>query len=235
MPSLLFGCRYIGNTDPVDQYGPIPFGFQWADTGTRILYERDNTGTSWVEVGDLGAPNYNLFPAAGGPIQGPITGPSGLASTSGADFLNLTLNGLAVTTQNYVDQQIKALKLSINTAVTAALLGQATVNSLGSNVARATGLLGPTDQSTYKTIPVPKYADGTPADPAECVAITSIGAINGIPDVTGDSALLDLRLEVDPTNPLSWKCYAYHRKSGGGGDAYIPGYFNYTVLAFRSS
>ncbi len=230
--SNLFGCRYIGPGDPVDQFGPIPYGFQWADTGTNTLWERDPSGTAWVNAGTLGVANMGMLPIQGGPVMGPITGPSGLAQLTGADFDSLLVGGLPVGTKTYTDQQIAALKALIQSAVQAALLGSATVNNIRSNFASAQGVAGfQTTDTTYFTVPPPSYPDGTPANPSDCIVLPYAYQHGPWPDQTGGTSyMVTDYIKQKPGDHMSWT--AYTDRAGGG---IYPGTLGYSVIAFRSN
>ena len=233
--SILYGFSYIGTDDPALEYGPIPYGFQWRDTGTNTIWERDPTGSNWVASGLLGTPNLGMLPVQGGPVMGPITGPSGLAELTSADFDNLLEGGLPVGTKTYIDQQVAALKAMIQKSVQAALLGSATVNNIRSNVAMANGVAtADTSDVSYYTI-VPSdvtgftYPDGQIPDASDCIVFPYPARFGPWPDTTGSTVDVTTHVNQKPGDPMSWQVYLQHDTN------IYAGRLGFTVLAFRSN
>lgn len=180
----LVGNRYIQQNDP----GAVGVGYQWLDTDTAILYERNSANTAWVQVYNTNQTNGGLLPQTGGSVTGAITGTTGWAPSDNPNFATAAkIAGQNIATVNYVNQQVNsfndvlsakisqaiaATTASINTNANIAKSGQGAKGSgyfspTGSPAASTTGDAGVTALSA---IPLPYYPDsGGEAQESDCI------------------------------------------------------------------
>ena len=78
----LIGNRYVQAGDP----GAVGVGYQWLDTDTSLLFERNGSNTAWVQVYNTNQANGGLLPQTGGSVTGAITGTTGWAPSDNANF-----------------------------------------------------------------------------------------------------------------------------------------------------
>jgi len=99
----LIGKRFVQSRDP----GAVGFGYQWQNSTTGELHERNTTNTKWVYQYNVSQENGGIIPTTGCRVTGHITGVSGYASEDGHNFpTSLTLGGDAVATVEYVDKTL---------------------------------------------------------------------------------------------------------------------------------
>ena len=101
----LVGNRYIQANDP----GAVGVGYQWLDTDTSLLYERNGSNTAWVQVYNTNQTNGGLLPQTGGSVTGAITGTTGWAPSDNPNFATAAkIAGQNIATVNYVNQQVSS-------------------------------------------------------------------------------------------------------------------------------
>lgn len=147
----LVGNRYIQTGDP----GAVGCGYQWCNSSTGVLYERNVANNAWVTVGNVGLTNYGSLPITGGAMTGAITGVTGWAPLDAPNFttsaklssVNLAtttdLSNLQTTLTNLINAQIASGFSALNSSL-----------SISNSIAWGYG-------TVYDggTIPLPSYSD----------------------------------------------------------------------------
>ena len=114
----LIGNRYIQSTDP----GEVGTGYQWLNTTTGNLYERNTTNTAWVLVGNVNLVTLGALMRTGGVMSGPITGVTGWAPMDSPDFTTVAkLSGVNLATVNDLTALQTALEARIKAEAQAAV------------------------------------------------------------------------------------------------------------------
>ena len=172
----LVGFRYIQATDP----GAVGAGYQWANTSSGILYERNTSNTAWVAVGNVNQTNYGSLARTGGTMTGAIAGVSGWAPEDSPDFTtSAKLGGVNLATVNDLSNLQTTLTDIIDAKIAAALSAQGITSDIVANTAIGTGVLTfsyPTLTDVWadtQTIPLPSFPDGQAASEAQCKWIVS--------------------------------------------------------------
>ena len=167
----LVGMRFIQATDP----GAVGFGYQWANSSSGILYERNITNTGWVQIGNTNSTNYGLLPKTGGTMSGAIFGVSGWAPETSPDFnTSAKLEGVNLATVNDLSTLQTNLEDYVNAQVASAIASLGVTSEVSSNTAIQTGTLKGATATTAVEIPRPVFSDGQVADEAQCKWIVSI-------------------------------------------------------------
>lgn len=167
----LAGSRYIQSNDP----GAVGFGYQWANSSTGILYERNTSNTAWVQIGNTNSANYGLLPLTGGTMTGAIAGVSGWAPETSPDFnTSAKLEGVNLATINDLSTLETNLENYVNDQIASALSSQGTTTEVATNLAIGTGTLKGATATTAVTIPLPLFSDGQQASEAQCKWIVSL-------------------------------------------------------------
>lgn len=183
---MLVGNRYIQGTDP----GAVGYGYQWANSSTGILYERNPGNTAWVTAGDTTKTNLGFLPAMGGSVSATFTGAHGLVALDGSvPFTNTpNVNGTMVCLMSDIEQAVKSVKLQLPALVYSAQ-GSLSVSSIGGNIVHwyddALGKEGNTNGLPNYIIPikVAKYYDGSAVKSTDILAIgrvCSLGVAGGM-------------------------------------------------------
>lgn len=204
----LIGFRYVQASDPA----AVGAGYQWYNTSTGIIYERNTTNTGWVAIGNANSANYGHLPLTGGTMTGAIAGVSGWAPETSPDFnTSAKLEGVNLATVNDLSTLQTTLEDYVDAQVASALASQGVTSEVSSNTAIQTGTLKGATATTAVTIPLPVFSDGQVATPAQCKWIVSIyDAHTGLAESDGyylyfrdstDSAA------VNPTAVLTFVAY----------------------------
>ena len=195
----LIGSRYVQASDP----GAVGFGYQWANSSSGILYERNTTNTGWVAIGNANSSNYGHLPLTGGAMTGAITGVSGWAPETSPDFnTSAKLEGVNLATTNDLSTLQTNLEDYVDAQVASAIASQGVTSEVSSNTAIQTGTLKGATATTAITIPLPVFSDGQAATEAQCKWIVSV--YDAKTGDTADSYYLYFRdstdsADVDPT------------------------------------
>lgn len=203
----LIGSRYVQASDP----GAVGFGYQWANSSSGILYERNTTNTGWVQIGNTNSASYGLLPLSGGTMTGAIAGVSGWAPETSPDFnTSAKLEGVNLATTNDLSTLQTNLEDYVDAQVASALASQGVTSEVSSNTAIQTGRLQGATPLTTITIPLPVFPDGQTATEAQCKWIVAPGynitdGTTNIYDVywrdTADST------DIDPTAVRTFLAY----------------------------
>ena len=207
----LIGNRYTQSTDP----GAVGTGYQWLNTTTGNLYERNTTNTAWVLVGNVNLVTLGALMRTGGVMSGPITGVSGWAPLDSPDFTTVAkLSGVNLATVNDLTALQTALEARIKAEAQAAVATALGGVSGSQNIAVGFGTLVGATATTPVTIALPTFPDGVQATQAQCKWV--VAPLRGKTGDTADSFYQYFRdpsdaTDLDPTTSLSF-C-AYHAKS----------------------
>ena len=168
----LIGMRYVQATDP----GAVGFGYQWANSSSGILYERNTSNTGWVQIGNTNTTNYGLLPSTGGAMTGAISGVSGWAPETSPDFnISAKLEGVNLATTNDLSTLQTNLEDYVDAQVASAIASQGVTSEVSSNTAIQTGRLQGSTPLTTITIPLPVFSDGQSASQGQCKWIVTPG------------------------------------------------------------
>lgn len=168
----LVGNRWIQATDP----GAVGFGYQWANSSSGILYERNTSNTGWVQIGNANSTNYGLLPLTGGAMTGAISGVTGWAPETSPDFnTSAKLEGVNLATTNDLSTLQTNLEDYVDAQVASAIASQGVTSEVSSNTAIQTGRLQGATPLTTITIPLPVFSDGQSASPGQCKWIVTPG------------------------------------------------------------
>ena len=195
----LIGFRYVQASDP----GAVGAGYQWYNTSSGIVYERNTSNTGWVQIGNANSTNYGLLPLTGGAMTGAISGVTGWAPETSPDFnTSAKLEGVNLATTNDLSTLQTNLEDYVDAQVASALASQGVTSEVSSNTAIQTGTLKGATATTAVTIPLPVFSDGQVASPAQCKWIVSV--YDAKTGDTADSYYLYFRdstdsVAVDPT------------------------------------
>lgn len=130
----LVGNRYIQATPPA---APPTTGYQWLDTDTAILYERNAANDNWIQVYNTNQTNGGLLPQTGGSVTGAITGTTGWAPSDNPNFAtSAKIAGQNVATVNYVNQQINSFNDVISAKVSQAISASTSTSTANNNIAK---------------------------------------------------------------------------------------------------
>lgn len=180
----LVGNRYIQDTDP----GAVGVGYQWLDTTTNVLFERNAVNTSWVTLYNITETNGGLLPKTGGSVTGAITGTTGWATSDNANFAtSAKIAGQNIATVNYVNQQVTSFNDLISAKISQAIAASTSSSEVASSLAKsgvgvkANGYFSPTGSpgnwtldagvAPFAAIPLPNYSDAGIAQESDCVWI----------------------------------------------------------------
>ena len=167
----LIGFRYVQASDP----GGVGAGYQWYNTSSGIVYERNTSNTGWVQIGNANSTNYGLLPLTGGAMTGAISGVSGWAPETSPDFnTSAKLEGVNLATTNDLSTLQTNLEDYVDAQVASAIASQGVTSEVSSNTAIQTGTLKGATATTAVTIPLPVFSDGQPATEAQCKWTTAI-------------------------------------------------------------
>ena len=209
---MLVGMRYIQSTDP----GAVGTGYQWLNTTTGNLYERNTTNTAWVLVGNVNLVTLGALMRTGGVMSGPITGVTGWAPLDSPDFTTVAkLSGVNIATVNDLTALQTALEARIKAEAQAAVATALGGVSGSQNIAVGFGKLVGATATTPVTIALPTFPDGVQATQAQCKWV--VAPLRGkTGEAESDSRYQYFRdpsdaTDLDPTTSLSF-C-AYHAKS----------------------
>ena len=207
----LIGNRYTQSTDP----GAVGTGYQWLNTTTGNLYERNTTNTAWVLVGNVNLVTLGAMMRTGGVMSGPITGVTGWAPLDSPDFTTVAkLSGVNIATVNDLTALQTALEARIKAEAQAAVATALGGVSGSQNIAVGFGTLVGATATTPVTIALPTFPDGVQATQAQCKwVVAPIRGKTGGTDHTFYQYYRDPSdaTDLDPTTSLSF-C-AYHAKS----------------------
>ena len=168
----LVGNRWIQATDP----GAVGFGYQWANSSSGILYERNTSNTGWVQIGNTNTTNYGLLPLTGGAMTGAISGVTGWAPETSPDFnTSAKLEGVNLATTNDLSTLQTNLEDYVDAQVASAIASQGVTSEVSSNTAIQTGRLQGATPLTTITIPLPVFSDGQSATQGQCKWIVTPG------------------------------------------------------------
>jgi len=186
----LIGNRYVQAGDP----GAVGVGYQWLDTDTSLLFERNGSNTAWVQVYNTNQTNGGLLPQTGGSVTGAITGTTGWAPSDNANFATAAkIAGQNIATVNYVNQQVASFNDVISAKISQAIAASTTSTQTNNNIAKSgsgakgDGYFSPTGSPAASTtgdagvtalpiIPLPYYPDsGGEAQESDCIWIGSMG------------------------------------------------------------
>jgi hypothetical protein len=217
----LVGFRYCEASDP----GAVGAGYQWYNTTTGIVYERDTGNNNWIAVGNSNLTNYGHLPTTGGAMSGAITGVTGWAPVSAPNFTSeAKLNGINLATVNDLASLQTSLESMISSLVSSEIASSSSTVSISNNLIVTWGTMAPaTNFGDTTTLPAPIFGDGIQATAAQCYAIVS-------PTVIGDSTEIHKITCINVgSNPLTWICSS----ESAGGSGYAPQGINYLILAVR--
>ena len=207
----LIGNRYTQSTDP----GAVGTGYQWLNSTTGNLYERNTTNTAWNSAGNVNLSTLGALMRTGGVMSGPITGVTGWAPLDSPDFTTVAkLSGVNLATVNDLTALQTALEARIKAEAQAAVATALGGVSGSQNIAVGFGTLVGATATTPVTIPLPTFPDGVQATQAQCKWV--VAPLRGKTGDTSDAFYQYFRnssdaTDLDPTTSLSF-C-AYHAKS----------------------
>lgn len=169
------GNRYSQSSDP----GAVGTGYQWLDTTTGNLYERNTTNTGWVMLYNVNQTNGGLLPLTGGNLSGSITGATGFAAVDSPNFTtSAKLEGVNLATtrdlDNLQDVLTGEIDQKVNSSFTALVGGQS------ANIAIKEGVENKTVtewKAQTATLTKPTFANGTIPSDDQCTVFV---ALNGI-------------------------------------------------------
>ncbi len=203
----LIGNRYIQSTDP----GEVGTGYQWLNTTTGNLYERNTTNTAWVLVGNVNLVTLGALMRTGGVMSGPITGVTGWAPLDSPDFTTVAkLAGVNLATVNDLTALQTALEARIKAEAQAAVATALGGVSGSQNIAIGFGTLVGATATTPVTIPLPTFPDGVQATQAQCKwVVAPLRGNTGGPEHARYMYFRDASdsTDVDPTTTLSFCAY----------------------------
>lgn len=216
----LVGFRYIQANDP----GAVGTGYQWANTSSGILYERNTSNTAWVAVGNVNQTNYGSLARTGGTMTGAISGVTGWAPVDAPDFTtSAKLGGVNLATVNDLSNLQTLLTDLIDQKIASSLSSQTVSSSILANTAISTGVLTfdyPTLTSTWaptQTIPLPNFPDGQEATESQCkwIVFPTYFTSRGEDIVKLEYKFMDSGglVEVDPTVVRTFTCGVYQDHS----------------------
>jgi hypothetical protein len=131
----LVGNRYIQANSPAT---PPSTGYQWLDTDTSILYERNGANTAWVQVYNTNQTNGGLLPQTGGSVTGAITGTTGWAPSDNANFATAAkIAGQNIATVNYVNQQVASFNDVISAKISQVVATTTSASTANNNIAKS--------------------------------------------------------------------------------------------------
>ena len=207
----LIGNRYTQSTDP----GAVGTGYQWLNSTTGNLYERNTTNTAWNSAGNVNLSTLGALMRTGGVMSGPITGVTGWAPLDSPDFTTVAkLSGVNLATVNDLTALQTALEARIKAEAQAAVATALGGVSGSQNIAIGFGTLVGATATTPVTILLPTFPDGVQATQAQCKWV--VAPLRGKTGDTADAFYQYFRdssdaTDLDPTTSLSF-C-AYHAKS----------------------
>jgi hypothetical protein len=217
----LVGNRHIEAADP----GAVGTGYQWQNTTTGNLYERNTTNTSWILIGNVNEHYYGQLPTGGGVMSGAITGVSGWAPVDSPDFTTTAkLLGVNLATINDLASLETALNALITSKVDSAIASSSSTISINNNIVVSMGLAGPASGGGVTIhLPPPVFADGVTATPSQCFSVASLVAFQ-----TPGSSIDGISITNGATS-LEWVANAHNV----GGGAATPVQINYLIVAIR--
>ena len=207
----LIGNRYTQSTDP----GAVGTGYQWLNSTTGNLYERNTTNTAWNSAGNVNLSTLGALMRTGGVMSGSITGVTGWAPLDSPDFTTVAkLSGVNLATVNDLTALQTALEARIKAEAQAAVTTALGGVSGSQNIAVGFGTLVGATATTPVTIALPTFPDGVQATQAQCKWV--VAPLRGKTGDTSDAFYQYFRdssdaTDLDPTTSLSF-C-AYHAKS----------------------
>ena len=207
----LIGNRYTQSTDP----GAVGTGYQWLNSTTGNLYERNTTNTAWNSAGNVNLSTLGALMRTGGVMSGPIAGVTGWAPLDSPDFTTVAkLSGVNLATVNDFTALQTALEARIKAEAQAAVATALGGVSGSQNIAIGFGTLVGATATTPVTIALPTFPDGVQATQAQCKWV--VAPLRGKTGDTSDAFYQYFRdssdaTDLDPTTSLSF-C-AYHAKS----------------------
>ncbi len=198
---MAFGQRYIG-VDP----GAVGPGNQWFDTTTGDIFERNLSNTAWVLAGNIAQPNLGHVSRYGDILEGPLSGVTGFAPVVSPDFqVSAKLDGLDLSTQQFVNAEIAKLSALINSKIQEAIVNTVLVSNVNNSMAIGVGNLSTVvGEGWRKTLPLPVYADGSTADIANCKAIVGVSPLA---IVDGTTNAHDATLHFTDMGNLQYEAY----------------------------
>jgi hypothetical protein len=217
----LVGFRHIEASDP----GTVGAGYQWLDTTTGNLYERDTSDIGWVFVGNVNSTNYGMLSLTGGAMSGAITGVSGWAPETSPGFsTSATLDGVGLATVNDLATLQSNLETMITDMVSSEIASSSSNVSINNNIVITCGTMPASSISATSTIvlPTPIFPDGIQATAAQCFSIISPLNCTTIPG----NFINEITFERTGSSNLEWRAYV-----DGGGD--VASSLNYIIIAVR--
>lgn len=254
----LIGNRYVQAGDP----GAVGVGYQWLDTDTSLLFERNGSNTAWVQVYNTNQANGGLLPQTGGSVTGAITGTTGWAPSDNANFATAAkIAGQNIATVNYVNQQVASFNDVISAKISQAIAASTTSTQTNNNIAKSgsgaknDGYFSPTGSPAASTtgdagvtalpiIPLPYYPDsGGEAQESDCIWIGSMGLS------TSDRNQYNSKIVDNSVANKSWinifyqyssrtyKSYSYQGSDStfGTNFTYTPMGMNWMIIAVNSA
>lgn len=171
----LVGNRYIQSSDP----GAVGAGYQWLDSTTGNLYERNTTNAGWVLFANVNQTNGGLLPLTGGNLSGSITGATGFATVDSPNFTTAAkLEGVNLATTRDLDNLQELLSGEIDQKVSSSL--SALIGGQNANVAVKEGVETKTVtqwKAGTATLTPPQFSDGTTATDAQCTVHVALHGI----------------------------------------------------------
>ena len=226
---MLVGSRYIQASDP----GAVGFGYQWANSSTGVIYERNAANTAWMPAGDVTRSTMGFLPVAGGAVTATFTGAHGIVQTDGSvPFTNTpNVNGTMVCLMSDIEAAVKAIKLQLPSLVYSATSSLATSSINGNIIHWYDDSVGQVGVVASPEIPIPmkvaKYYDGTSVKSSDMVAI---GRYNNL-SVPGGMAVMKCGTYI----PESGSTYVVGCWCISGTAALRSGSFGYMAIAVNSN
>jgi hypothetical protein len=223
----LVGNRYIAASDP----GAVGFGYEWADTTTGNIYERDTGNSAWVLAGNSDVRYRGCVPITGGALAGALTGAHGLASLTSPNFQTAAkVDGVNVATVNDLATAVATMNKQIELLVASAVAASQVGSSAKPLVAAASGFVQHTydewvalSPSRQFTIPLPTYTVNGVSEQAleaDCKWAASLCTAGGSPVVEIDPITAGSR-----TYEIDWS-----GSTPSGTDGYAV---SYVIVAVR--
>jgi len=150
----LIGTVYIQPTDP----GAVGYGYQWANSSTGNVYDRNTSNTAWVFQRNSNQAQGGALPVSGGAMTGAITGASGFAPISSPAFTGSpNVAGVNLVTQTVLTNSLAALTTTLNNDIASAIASVTGTFNINGQLAIKSGTV-----SDGGTIPLPNYGGTNP-------------------------------------------------------------------------
>ena len=221
----IVGHVYIqpSSSDP----GAVGYGYQWRQTDTGLIKERNLTNSAWVDAGSANKNGRGFASRGGANFCGPITGTTGLMPTdASAAFTNTpSVNNTKVALATDIQAAVDSL-----TQIILNLTGQAApdvATTLTGNILTWTGSMDPGatwDATLSIPITTQTYGDGSEVQASDCIPFVWPN------NASVDDVIQGFNLNFVGQNIMQYQCYATSTTNG----TRFPAGIGYTVIAIKS-